>query len=211
MTLIKIRRAGQLSEKFTHHLTAGLRFCHEHRILHRDLKPQNLIARDPAGSAMSTGTARSSSWQTLIWARALVWRAVADVYAGVSAQNYSPPYYPSHYRAPEVMLGARHYSTALDMWSVGCIFAEMAMRSAPLFPGDSEINQIFSIFQCVALPHYKTTCPQWSPQDLARVVPALDKDGLDMLQETLMYDASKRISAKCTLLHHHCLSVLEDP
>jgi cyclin-dependent kinase len=51
------------------------------------------------------------------------------------------------YRAPEVLLGSRHYSTAIDMWSVGCIFAEMAMAGIPLFPGDSEIDQIFKIFR----------------------------------------------------------------
>lgn len=54
------------------------------------------------------------------------------------------------YRAPEVLLGSRHYSTAIDMWSVGCIFAEMVMRGHPLFPGDSEIDQIFKIFRSVA-------------------------------------------------------------
>lgn len=53
------------------------------------------------------------------------------------------------YRAPEVLLGGRHYSTAIDMWSVGCIFAEMVMRGIPLFPGDSEIDQIFKIFRSV--------------------------------------------------------------
>ena len=53
------------------------------------------------------------------------------------------------YRAPEVLLGSRHYSTAIDMWSVGCIFAEMCMRGHPLFPGDSEIDQIFKIFRSV--------------------------------------------------------------
>ena len=56
------------------------------------------------------------------------------------------------YRAPEVLLGSRHYSTAVDMWSVGCIMAEMIMKGEPLFPGDSEIDQIFKIFQCVAFP-----------------------------------------------------------
>ena len=48
-----------------------------------------------------------------------------------------------------MLLGSRHYSTAIDMWSVGCIFAEMAMQGAPLFPGDSEIDQIFKIFRYV--------------------------------------------------------------
>ena len=53
------------------------------------------------------------------------------------------------YRAPEVLLGSRHYSTAIDMWSVGCIFAEMVCKGQPLFPGDSEIDQIFKIFRFV--------------------------------------------------------------
>ena len=53
------------------------------------------------------------------------------------------------YRAPEVLLGSRHYSTAIDMWSVGCIFAEMVCKGQPLFPGDSEIDQIFKIFRSV--------------------------------------------------------------
>jgi cyclin-dependent kinase len=57
------------------------------------------------------------------------------------------------YRAPEVLLGSRHYSTALDMWSVGCIFAEMVMRQ-PLFPGDSEIDEIFRIFRFVHRPSH---------------------------------------------------------
>ena len=52
------------------------------------------------------------------------------------------------YRAPEVLLGATHYSTPVDMWSVGCIFAEMAHKS-PLFPGDSELQQLLHIFKCV--------------------------------------------------------------
>lgn len=55
------------------------------------------------------------------------------------------------YRAPEVLLGSRHYSTGVDMWSVGCIFAEMIMRQ-PLFPGDSEIDEIFRIFRSVPRP-----------------------------------------------------------
>lgn len=60
------------------------------------------------------------------------------------------------YRAPEVLLGSRHYSTAIDMWSVGCIFAEMAMRQ-PLFPGDSEIDEIFRIFRYADFPTFATS------------------------------------------------------
>ena len=99
------------------------------------------------------------------------------------------------------------------MWSVGCIFAEMAMQGAPLFPGDSEIDQIFKIFRykhdiwhymtqkltlyskrilgtpneevwpsVSSLPDYKPTFPQWSRQDIARIVSTLDEVGIDMLK-----------------------------
>jgi serine/threonine protein kinase len=50
------------------------------------------------------------------------------------------------YRAPEILLGSRHYSTPVDVWSVGCIYAEMVTQR-PLFPGDSEIDQLFRIFR----------------------------------------------------------------
>lgn len=52
------------------------------------------------------------------------------------------------YRSPEILLGGRQYSTGVDMWSAGAIFAEMCMRK-PLFPGDSEIDEIFKIFRYV--------------------------------------------------------------
>ena len=107
------------------------------------------------------------------------------------------------YRAPEVLLGSRHYSTAIDMWSVGCIFAEMVLRGAPLFPGDSEIDQIFKIFRLLGtpneeswpgvsqLPDYKPSFPQWSAQDLARHVPHLDPAGLDFLHVRTLTTSSK--------------------
>jgi cyclin-dependent kinase len=65
---------------------------------------------------------------------------------GIPLRTYTHEVVTLWYRAPEVLLGSRHYSTAIDMWSVGCIFAEMAMKQ-PLFPGDSEIDEIFKIFR----------------------------------------------------------------
>ena len=55
------------------------------------------------------------------------------------------------YRSPEVLLGGTHYSTPVDMWSVGCIFAEM-VRKQPLFPGDSEFQQLLHIFKTLGTP-----------------------------------------------------------
>lgn len=117
------------------------------------------------------------------------------------------------YRAPEVLLGSRHYNTAIDMWSVGCIFAEMALRS-PLFPGDSEIDEIFRIFRTLgtpndevwpgvkSLPDYKTTFPQWSGMPLSKAVPTLDESGIDLLRMMLVYDPASRISGRCTPAAH---------
>lgn len=64
------------------------------------------------------------------------------------------------YRAPEILLGARQYSTPVDVWSVGCIFAEM-VNQRPLFPGDSEIDELFKIFrsQSILFLHYSLSLP----------------------------------------------------
>ncbi|XP_075880601.1 cyclin-dependent kinase 2 isoform X2 [Nelusetta ayraudi] len=116
------------------------------------------------------------------------------------------------YRAPEILLGCKYYSTAVDIWSLGCIFAEMITRRA-LFPGDSEIDQLFRIFRTLgtpdenvwpgvtSMPDYKPSFPKWARQDLAKVVPLLDDDGRELLGEMLNYDPDKRLSAKNALVH----------
>ncbi|XP_044505691.1 cell division control protein 2 homolog 2-like [Mangifera indica] len=96
------------------------------------------------------------------------------------------------YRAPEILLGSRHYSTPIDVGSVGCIFAEM-VNQRPLFPGDSEIDELFKIFRVfgtpkediwpgvTSLPDFKSAFPKWTAKDLASVVPNLEPAGVDLL------------------------------
>lgn len=112
------------------------------------------------------------------------------------------------YRAPEVLLGAQRYSCPVDVWSIGCIFAEI-INKRPLFQGDSEIDQLFKIFRLsicsenfcyrfyrtmgtptnqvwpgvTDLQDYKTTFPKWNSQDLAVVMKnQLTTAGIDILK-----------------------------
>ncbi|XP_028078882.1 cell division control protein 2 homolog isoform X2 [Camellia sinensis] len=118
------------------------------------------------------------------------------------------------YRAPEILLGSRHYSTPVDVWSVGCIFAEM-VNQRPLFPGDSEIDELFKIFRILGTPNedtwpgvtsladFKSAFPKWPSKDLATVVPNLDSAGIDLLSKMLCLDPSRRITARSALEHEY--------
>ena len=116
-------------------LINGIDYCHAHRIIHRDLKPQNLLI-DKAGNLKIAdfGLARAFSLpiKTLTHEIETLW-----------------------YRAPEVLLGQKQYSLGVDIWAVGCIFAEL-IEKRPLFCGDSEIDQIFKIFQFHGTPNSAT-------------------------------------------------------
>ena len=118
------------------------------------------------------------------------------------------------YRSPEILLGGKQYATAVDIWSIGCIFAEMVTRT-PLFPGDSEIDELFKIFRVLGTPteeiwpgvsayrDFKPTFPKWQPSDLAAAVPGLCPKGLDLLAKMLIYQPGKRISAAEALKHSY--------
>lgn len=181
-----------LVKSYMYQLLKGICFCHGRRILHRDLKPQNiLIEKDGVLKLADFGLARAF---------------------GIPLRTYTHEVVTLWYRSPEILLGSRHYSTAVDIWSLGCIFAELVLKHS-LFPGDSEIDQIFRIFRTLGtpnetmwpgvngLPDWKPNFPQWKSQTLEKVVPGLCADGIDLLQKMLEYDPARRISAKQALLH----------
>jgi len=183
----------RIIKQYLHQIFNGVSFCHSHRILHRDLKPQNLLIdrRNNNLKLADFGLARAF---------------------GIPVRTYTHEVVTLWYRAPEILLGAKHYSTPVDIWSIGCIFCEMLNHRA-LFPGDSEIDELFRIFRVLgtpteetwpgvsALPDFKPNFPQWQRQDWEQVVPGLDPVGIDLLNQMLVYEPSRRINARAALSH----------
>jgi serine/threonine protein kinase len=113
-------------QSYLYQILKGIAYCHSHRILHRDLKLANLlIDRKGVLKLADFGLARAF---------------------GVPIRTYTHEVVTLWYRAPEILLGQARYSTPVDMWSVGCIFAELVTKR-PLFPGDCEIDELFRIFR----------------------------------------------------------------
>ena len=187
-------------KSFMYQLVKGVAHCHKHGVLHRDLKPQNLLIDK------NTNTLK-----------------IADLGLGrafsIPLKSYTHEIVTLWYRAPEVLLGSTHYSTPVDMWSVGCIFAELA-RKQPLFPGDSEVQQLLHIFKLLGTPNEQVwpgvtslkdwhAVPQWKPQELSKFYPELDTQGIDLMKKMLRYAPADRITAKDALLHPYFDGVRE--
>ncbi|XP_037957701.1 cyclin-dependent kinase 1-like [Teleopsis dalmanni] len=182
----------ELVRNFLFQITSAILFCHQRRVLHRDLKPQNLLV-DKRGviKVADFGLGRS---------------------LGVPVRIYTHEIVTLWYRSPEILLGSPRYACPVDIWSIGCIFAEMASRK-PLFQGDSEIDQLFRIFRALktpteqlwpgvsSLPNYKTTFPRWSTFQLKKQLKNINEKGFDLIKKMLIYDPARRISAREILSH----------
>uniref|UniRef100_A0A1I7S083 Protein kinase domain-containing protein n=2 Tax=Bursaphelenchus xylophilus TaxID=6326 RepID=A0A1I7S083_BURXY len=183
-------------KSFMFQLCQAVCYCHQRRIVHRDLKPQNLLVD------VKTNTLKVADFGL---ARAIV----------IPVRAYTHEVVTLWYRSPEVLMGTPRYHMGVDTWSVGCIFAEIA-RKRPLFPGDSEIDQLFRIFRTLGtpteenwpsvkvLPDYKENFPRWTANTLAeRMYDLLDKDGFDLLENLLAYDPMRRMSMRDALNHKY--------
>ncbi|KAI8330003.1 kinase-like domain-containing protein [Choanephora cucurbitarum] len=192
----KTKRKGMTAnhiKSFTHQLLKGIRYCHSHRIIHRDLKPQNLLI-DKHGRLTIADLGLSRAF-------------------GVPMRTYTHQVITLWYRAPEILLGSRHYSTAVDMWSVGCIMAEMITLKA-IFPGATQIDEMFRIFQMLGtpteetwpgvstLPDYNASFPPWKAKELRKAIEDysysirdLPDATYDLLESLLTYDPATRLSA----------------
>ncbi|KAF8925941.1 Cyclin-dependent kinase 3 [Dissophora ornata] len=168
-------------KEYLYQLIRGVEYCHARRVLHRDLKPQNLLIDESRNLKLADfGLARAF---------------------GIPLRPYTHEVVTLWYRAPEILMGCRHYSTAVDIWS------------------DSEIDELFRIFRLRGTPNeemwpgiaslkdWKPTFPQWHRQPLEKTLPTLCPEGIDLLDQMIEYDPARRISAKRALLHPYFDSI----
>ncbi|XP_029085544.1 cyclin-dependent kinase 18 isoform X1 [Monodon monoceros] len=186
---------------FMFQLLRGLAYCHRRKILHRDLKPQNLLINERGELKLADfGLARAKS---------------------VPTKTYSNEVVTLWYRPPDVLLGSTEYSTPIDMWGVGCIHYEMA-TGRPLFPGSTVKEELHLIFRLLGTPTEETwpgvmalsefrayNFPRYLPQPLISHAPRLDTDGINLLTGLLLYESKSRVSAEAALRHPYFRSLGE--
>lgn len=160
-------------KSYTWQLLQGLAFCHVNRIIHRDMKPQNLLV-DKNGYIKigDFGLARAFE---------------------IPMRVYTHEVVTLWYRSPEILLGTKQYGPSVDIWSLGCIFAEMSNKK-PLFSGDSEIDQLLRIFRTMGTPsekiwpnvvllsEFKSNFPVWKKQNLSHLLVNMERNGVDLLE-----------------------------
>ena len=179
-------------KSFMHQLLRGINFCHANSIMHRDLKPQNLLINNRGQLKLADfGLGRAF---------------------GIPIKPFANEVATLWYRSPDVLLGSRTYDTSIDIWSAGCIMAEMS-RGQPLFYGTTNEDQLMRIFRVLGTPserswpgitkytEYKRNFPIYTTQDLRVSVLQIDPTGIDLLSRMLQLRPEVQISATDALGH----------
>ncbi|XP_054722380.1 cyclin-dependent kinase 14-like [Uloborus diversus] len=194
------RHPGGLHPKniklFLFQLLRGLAFCHQRRVLHRDLKPQNLLISETGELKLADfGLARAKS---------------------VPSHTFSHEVVTLWYRPPDVLLGSTNYSTSLDMWGVGCIFIEMVIGKAAFQGMKDTMDQLDKIWRVLGTPTEETwdgvtEFPNYKPQKfghhkpqvLSAAFPRLTEItlGEKLAQSFLQLQPRLRISASEAIRH----------
>jgi len=184
-----------IMKKFLYQLLRGVEHCHSMQFLHRDVKPQNLLI----------------NLETLQL-------KIADFGLGTAlpgpSRQYSNEVVTLWYRPPDVLLGSLSYTKSIDMWSIGCVFAEMAL-GRPLFPGVNTKDQLKKIFKVLGtptpeiypeignLPDYRNDFTIYKRKNLKYFIIGIQEKGISLLESFLKYDPAQRISAKNAMQHEY--------
>ncbi|RHY91333.1 hypothetical protein DYB37_003621, partial [Aphanomyces astaci] len=182
---------------FLYQILRALKYIHSSNVLHRDLKPSNLLLNSNCDlKVCDFGLARG----------------VEPDEDNMELTEYVVTRW---YRAPEIMLSTKEYTKAIDIWSTGCIFAELLGRK-PMFPGDDYIHQLQIICDKLGTPtedelHFARRFMKSQPNKpkipLDRLFPNVKPNALDLLDKMLVFDPSKRISVEEALQHPYLESL----
>lgn len=195
-------------------LLQALAACHAAGFAHRDVSPGNILI-DPTGSVKLADFGQARRLDTSTTARKVENNKKNETSTEAAERGATPSSAPPlspivgtrWYRCPELLFGARHYTTSIDMWSVGCIFAEL-LSGQPFFPGNSDIDQICKIREKLGsltediwpgvkdLPDWgKLIFPPLEAKTLEEMVPVgTEADALELLDGFLKYDPARRLT-----------------
>lgn len=194
------------AQYFIYQLLRGLRYIHSAHVIHRDLKPSNLLLNANCDLKICDfGLARVAN-------------------PDEEDKGFLTEYVATRwYRAPEIMLSWKEYTKAIDMWSVGCILAEILGRK-PLFPGDNYMHQLHLIIEILGTPtkedteyiasqkakEYILNLPKKPKVVFKELLPNASAEAIDLLEKMLTFAPGKRIKVDEALAHPY-LKSLHDP
>ncbi|OWM83648.1 hypothetical protein CDL15_Pgr004077 [Punica granatum] len=193
--------SADLVRCFVFQILCGLRYIHSANVLHQDLKPSNILVNSNCHLKIDDfGLARTAAQDD------------SEFMTGYVVTRW--------YRAPEVLLGSYNYGQPIDVWSVGCIFAELLGRK-PIFPGTCSQKQLQRIIRVLGTPkpaeldfiksgkarRYIKLLPYTRGTPLSTLFPLADPLGLDLLAKMLVFDPTKRITAAEALKHPYLADV----
>ncbi|XP_049429392.1 mitogen-activated protein kinase 12 [Epinephelus fuscoguttatus] len=184
--LMKLQRLSEEKIQYlVYQMLKGLKYIHSAGIIHRDLKPGNLaINQDCELKILDFGLARQADSEM----------------TGYVVTRW--------YRAPEVILSWMHYTQTVDIWSVGCIMAEM-LQGKPLFKGSDHLDQLTEIMKLTGTPSqefisklesedaksYIRSLPKVEKKDLQKVFPTTNPQAVSVLEHMLLLDPESRVTA----------------
>lgn len=169
----------------------GLYACHRKFIIHRDIKPNNILINN----------------------KGIVKIADFGLARGIDVIPMTNNVVTRWYRAPELLFGSKHYSFSVDMWAIGCVFAELFLRT-PFFASDNDFQHVELVFKALGTPTEKewknhTTLPNYVKYPIYNKMPfktiftAASDDAIELLEKMLVFDPTKRITCLNAIKHDY--------
>jgi casein kinase II subunit alpha len=183
---------------YSRQILEALRYCHSRGVIHRDIKPQNMIINETRNELK------------------IIDLGLAEFYH--PRQKYSVKVASRYYKSPELLVGYPYYDYSLDIWSFGCVLAEVIFKKSPFFHGENNMDQLTKISRVLGYPDLKEyvmkydiptsikPCEQsgeripLSSFVLASEERKLDR-AIDLLEKIFVYDHQERPSAEECLQH----------